>query len=111
MIRRIVAVSCLLVLAGCGEDAVRDGGLTGSWKNSAGTLSFDDGDLVRKAGRVNQKGRYKLYDVTGKGGRVVIVLDGQKLSCKFTIVGEMLTLAEPCASNFDGGSFSRGRKA
>ncbi len=102
----LVAVVAL-ALGGCGEDAARDGGLGGTWKNASGTLSFEGGDLVRRAGRVTQKGRYKLFDVKASAGRVVIVLDGQKLSCRFSIMGEMLTLAEPCASIFDGGSFNR----
>ncbi len=105
--RPVLAIAAALILAACGDDAAVDGGLSGSWKNSSGSLSFDDGNVVRKAGRVTQKGRYKLHDVKDKAGRIVIVMDGQKLTCRFSIMGEMLTLAEPCAANFDGGSFTR----
>jgi hypothetical protein len=107
MIRRALLLLTVLGLAACGDDAAVDAGLGGTWKNTSSSLAFDDGDLVRKAGRVTQKGRYKLYDVKDGGGRVVIVLDGQKLTCRFTVKGKTLTLAEPCAANFDGGSFTR----
>ena len=107
MTRYVLAFAALLALAACGDDAAQDGGLGGAWKNASGSLNFDDGALVRKAGRITQKGRYTLHDVKGGQGRVVVVLDGQKLDCRFTVREKVLTLAEPCASNFDGGRFTR----
>lgn len=107
MTRRILVLTAVLAAAACGEDAAMDGGLGGAWKNASGSLDFDDGALVRKAGRITQKGRYTLHDVKDGQGRVVIVLDGQKLYCRFTVKAKLLTLAEPCASNFDGARFTR----
>lgn len=107
MTRGALALLAVLALAACGDDAARDGGLGGTWKNASGSLAFDDGVIVRKAGRVTQKGRYTLHDVKDGQGRVVIVLDGQKLDCRFAITAKALTLAEPCAGNFDGDRFTR----
>ena len=107
MTRGFLVLAAALAVTACGDDAAVDGGLGGAWKNASGSLDFDDGALVRKAGRITQKGRYTLHDVKDGKGRVVIVLDGQKLDCRFTVKAKMLTLAEPCASNFDGGRFTR----
>lgn len=97
-------------LAGCGGDP-EDAWLAGTWTNPSGSLVLRDGVLTRRAGRITQTGRYTLHDMksgtAGQAGRLVLIMDGQKLDCRFTVEAKALTLAEPCATNFDGGKYTR----